>query len=164
MTRTRTTRTPITPTHTAALLLAAIMLAATALTASGCGKSAKPLTRAQLIAKGDAICRRINRKLASTNIKSEQDIARVAPKLASYEQEALADLGRLVPPASMADDWKVIVAGAQTLADNVAKLGEYAKANNLKAGRALIVSSEKVQRELQTTAKRDGFKDCSQTA
>lgn len=145
--------------------MAAMLLAATiAVAGAGCGESAKPLTRAQLIAKADTVCRRINKKLSSTTIKSQQDIARIAPKLAEYEQEALADLSKLVPPASMANDWKEIVAGAQTLADNIAKLGEYAKANNLKGARSLIQSSTKIQQQIQATAKRDGFKDCSQTA
>jgi ABC-type dipeptide/oligopeptide/nickel transport system ATPase component len=144
--------------------LAALALTGAALGASGCGKSAKPLTRAQLIAKADVVCRRINRKLSSITIKSQQDIARVAPKLAAYEQEALTDLTKLVPPMALANDWKEIVAGAQTLADNVAKLGEYAKSNNIKAARPLIASSSKIQQRIQAIAKRDGFQDCSKTA
>lgn len=146
------------------LRLAALALIAATLGAGGCGKSAKPLTRAQLIAKADVVCRRINHKLSSVTIKSQQDIARVAPKLAAYEQEALSDLAKLVPPTALANDWKEIVAGAQTLADNVAKLGEYAKSNNIKAARPLIASSSKIQEHIQAIAKRDGFQDCSKTA
>jgi hypothetical protein len=144
--------------------MGALALSAIALTAPGCGKSSKPLTRAQLISQADAICKRVNTKLKTSNINSKQDIVRLVPKLAAYEQQALAELGKLVPPASLANDWKTIVAGAQTLADNTAKLGEYAKANNLKAARGLISSSEKVQQQVQATAKRDGFKECSQNA
>jgi hypothetical protein len=146
---------------------AALALAVTTLTtASGCGKSSKPLTRAELIAKADDICRRVNGKLKSSNntINNHADIARIIPRLASFEQTALAELSKLVPPASMADDWKMIIAGAQTLADNTAKLGEYAKANKLKAARGLITSSQKVQHQTLAIAKRDGFKECSETA
>lgn len=144
----------------------ALTLIAIGLVTGGCGKSSKPLTRAELIAKADIICKRIDDKLKSSNntIKSQQDIARIVPKLASFEQSALAELSKLEPPASLANDWKTIIAGAQTLADNTAKLGEYAKANNLKAARHLIQASEKVQQQTLATAKRDGFKQCSQTA
>lgn len=133
---------------------------------AGCGKSSKPLTRAELIAKADTICRRVNAHLASSNntIKTQQDVARLAPRLAAFEQTALVELSRLVPPASLADDWKTIVAGAQTLADNTAKLGEYAKSNQLKAAKSLIVSSQKIQSQMLAIAKRDGFRDCSHTA
>jgi hypothetical protein len=144
--------------------MGALVLGVIALAAPGCGKSSKPLTRAQLISQADAICKRVNAKLKASKISSKQDIARVVPQLAAYEQQALADLGKLVPPASMANDWKTIVAGAQTLADNTAKLGEYAKENKLKAARGLITTSEKVQRQVQATAKRDGFKECSENA
>lgn len=148
-------------TRTATLALLAI-----GLVLGGCGKSSKPLTRAELIAKADTICKRVNDKLKSSNntIKGRQDIARIVPKLASTEQAALAELSKLVPPAALANDWKTIIAGAQTLADNTAKLGEYAKANNLKAARGLITSSEKVQQQVLATARRDGFKYCSQSA
>lgn len=144
----------------------ALTLIAIGLVAGGCGKSSKPLTRAELIAKADTICKRVNDKLKSSNnsIKSQQDIVRIVPKLASFEQTALAELSKLEPPASLANDWKTIIAGAQTLADNTAKLGEYAKANNLKAARHLIQASEKVQQQTLATAKRDGFKQCSQTS
>lgn len=139
-------------------------LAASALTAAGCGESAKPLTRAQLLARADAICARINKKLSATNIKSEQDIVRIAPQLVADEQQGLAELNKLIPPGSMADDWKTIIAGAQTLADSTAKLGEDVKAKDVKAAHTLIEEANKVQQRTITVAKRDGFKDCSQSA
>lgn len=144
----------------------ALGLAAVTLAASGCGKSSKPLTRAELVAKADTICRRVNNQLKSSDnsINSKQDLARVVPRLASFEQKALADLSKLVPPASLANDWKTIVTGAQTLADNTAKLGEYAKENNIKAAKGLVTDSQKVQQAMLATAKRDGFKDCSEAA
>lgn len=144
--------------------IAAVALAAATLAASGCGSSSKPLTRAELTAKADTICKTVTAKLASKTIKSQQDIARIAPELAGFEQAALADLGKLVPPAELEGDWKRFVAGAQTLAENTAKLGEYARSNNLKAAKGLILSSVAVQKQMVATAKRDGLKDCEQVA
>jgi uncharacterized protein with von Willebrand factor type A (vWA) domain len=144
--------------------LAAIALAATTLAASGCGSSSKPLTRAELTAKANAICKTVSTKISSKTIKTQQDIARVATELASFEQTALTQLSKLVPPAKLENDWKQFVAGAQTLAENTLKLGEYARANNLKAAKSLILSSEAVQKQMVAIAKRDGLKDCQQVA
>ncbi len=114
--------------------LAAAALVTLAVAVAGCGgSSAKPLTRAELTAQANAICKTVTAKLASKTINNEKDIARVAPELASFEQSALTKLSKLVPPAELANDWKQFVADAETLAENTAKLGEYAKANNLKA-------------------------------
>lgn len=140
------------------------LLAAGALMSAGCGESAKPLTRAQLLHRADAICRKVNTKLSSTKIKTEKDLVRALPKLAGYEQEGLAELSKLIPPERMAEDWKMIVAGAQTLADDVAKLGEDAKAKDLKAAHAVVDEIGKVQQRTTAIAKRDGFKDCAQVA
>jgi hypothetical protein len=144
--------------------LASVALVATTLAASGCGSSSKPLTRAELTAKADAICKTVSAKISSKTIKTQQDVARVATELASFEQTALTNLSKLVPPAELANDWKQFVAGAQTLAENTAKLGEYAKANNLKAAKGLITSSQAVQRQMVATAKRDGLTNCEQVA
>jgi hypothetical protein len=143
----------------------AVALAAALAATCGCGSSPKPLTRAELTAKANAICKNVSAKLAAATrggINNRQDIARIAPELAGFEQTALEELGKLVPPAKLERDWKQFVAGAQTLAENTAKLGEYAKANNLKSGGALIRSSEATRKSMVAIAKRDGLKDCEQ--
>jgi hypothetical protein len=143
---------------------AGIALMAIALAASGCGSSSKPLTRAELTAKANAICKTVTAKVSSKSVNTEQQISRVASELASFEQTELADLSKLVPPAELETDWKKFVAGAQTLAENTAKLGEYAKAKNLKAGKTLILSSENTQKQMVVIAKRDGLTACEQVA
>jgi hypothetical protein len=146
--------------------LTATALAATALAASSCGSS-KPLTRAELTVKANAICKKVSAKLASATkggVGTKQALARVAPKLAAFEETALGELGKLVPPANLENDWKQFVAGAQTLADNTSKLGEYVKANNLKGAKGLVLSSEATQKQMVAIARRNGFKDCEQVA
>lgn len=143
---------------------AAIALTVTALAASGCGSSSKPLTRAQLTAQANAICKTVTAKIASKSVSTEQQISRVASELASFEQTALTNLSKLVPPAELEADWKRFVSGAQTLAENTAKLGEYAKSKNLKSAKALIVSSESTQKQMVVIAKRDGLTACEQVA
>lgn len=144
--------------------LATLALTAVALTACGCGGSSKPLTRAELMVKANAICKRVNVQVSTANKKAstEQDIARIAPRLAAFEQASLTELSKLVPPSDLANDWKTIIAGGQTLAENTAKLGEYAKAKNIKGAQTLVISSEKVQQQIVSIAKRDGFVECEQ--
>lgn len=144
--------------------LASVALATSTLAIAGCGSSEKPLTRAELTAKANAICKTVTAKLATRTIKSQRDIARVAPELAGFEEAALGELSKLVPPAALADDWKKFVAGAEMLAENTDKLGEYAKQNKLKSAGVLIVSSEKTQKQMQALAKRDGIVACEQVA
>jgi hypothetical protein len=146
--------------------LTAVTLATT-LAIAGCGSSAKPLTRAELTSKANAICRKVAAKLvASTKGESgsQQALARIAPELATFEQSALTELSKLMPPADLSSEWKEFVAGAETLAESTAKLGEYAKANNLTSARSLILSAEKVQAQMQATAKHIGLADCEQVA
>jgi len=141
-----------------------VALTAVALVASGCGSSSKPLTRAELTAKANAICKTVAAKISSKSANNEQQIARVAGELAGFEQTALVDLSKLVPPAELEADWKQFVSGAQTLAENTAKLGEYASSKNLKAGKALILTSENTQKQMVVIAKRDGLTACEQVA
>lgn len=145
-------------------------IALTALTlfiATGCGSSSKPLTRAELTVKANAICKKVNVKLQAATKKgvgTVQQIAQLAPELASFEETALVELGKLIPPAAVESDWKAFVSGAQTLAENTSKLGEYAKANNLKGAKSLIKSSTATQQQMVAVAKRNGLKECEQVA
>lgn len=146
-------------THVASVALAV----ATMLAIAGCGGSSeKPLTRAELTAKANAICKTVTARFASRSIGNSKELARVIPELASFEQNALAELSKLVPPAELADDWKKFVSGAETLAENTSKLSEDVKAKGLKNAGSLIAQSEAIQQQMQATARRDGLVGCEQ--
>lgn len=142
--------------------LAAATLAATTMAIAGCGASAKPLTHAELVSKANAICKTVTAKFATKSANSVQGIARIVPELASFEQTSLSELSKLVPPADLENDWKQFVAGAETLAENLSKFGEDAKANKLKAAAVVYTSSKKTQQEMRAIAKRDGLTGCEQ--
>jgi hypothetical protein len=145
-------------------LLATGALVAVAPTA-GCG-SPKPLTRAQLTSRANTICRGVKAKLEAASkgqsANTPQQIERLTAKLSGFEQTALAELGKLVPPRALEDDWKRFVAGAGTLAEYTAKVGEYAAAKNTTATKRVIVSAESTQKQLAAVAGRMGLKDCEQ--
>jgi hypothetical protein len=119
--------------------------------------------RAQLIAAADAICGELDRELAASKQKSLAlpEIARFAPLNAALEQRAVADLAKLTPPASLARDWQQIIAYRRMLAEELVKLGRYAKARDRAGIKALVVSKQRVRQSLLAIATRDGFKQCS---
>ena len=149
--------------------------------------SGKPLTRTELIKKANEICQPV--KAISTKLSASRkpikyawqevkEIARVGPPLAAVEQSALDELGKLVPPSGLANDWKWFVGAAETLADNTAKLGENAKANIRMANHgeytkgtslyqkdiSMRASTDGLMIEMFKAARRDGFTNCEQIA
>lgn len=149
----------------AARALAAAALSTAAL-ASGCGSSSPPLTRAQLVEKANSICRRVAAKVEAVakgqNVNSPQQLASLASKLSGLEQSALDELGKLVPPAAMEADWKRFIAGAQSLADDTASLGEAASTNDTTQAKRLIASASGTQKQMAAIAKRNRLSDCEQ--
>jgi hypothetical protein len=167
-------------TSIAALVLATVMLAA-----SGCGGSSKsshqaasstqapasgnvessaskaPLSRAELIAKADAICKDLNAKRSTIVLRSVADYARYLPQAAAYYRAAIVELDKLNPPASMSRDWQTIIKADRIIAVNTAKVGEDAKAKKIAAIRPLYAATAPIQKHRLATAQRDGFKYCS---
>jgi hypothetical protein len=152
-------------TRTAVPALMTSALLATAL-ATGCGSSPKPLTRAQLTSRANAICRSVAVKVEAASkggsANTPQQLERLTAKLAGFEQTALTELGRLVPPPALEADWKSFVAGAQTLAEDTVKIGEDAATKNTAAGKQVISSATSTQKQMAAVAKRDGLKACEQ--
>ncbi len=142
--------------------LAVPALATLAFAAAGCGSSPKPLTRAQMTARADAICGRVRAKLSSVGtLQAGPQIARVTRRLSGFEQGALADLSALVPPAALEADWKRFLAGAESLAEATVKLGEYAAEKKSNSIAPLLASAEATERQMTAIARRDGFTACA---
>jgi hypothetical protein len=80
-----------------------------AVAAGGCGTTAKPLTSAELTAKGNAICRRVNAEVdrlmpalgAAMKASDQAGVARSFQQTISVEKGGVNDLAGLVPPASL---------------------------------------------------------------
>jgi hypothetical protein len=156
--------------------LAVCVLASAALAASGCGSSksssndnsvsgttasANRLTRSELIAKGDAICARVNQRVFSNPARTTADLVRLTPRLSEYELAAAREMEKLNPPTSLLSDWQQIVAASKTLAEHTGELGEQVAKKNTVAARATLSTDATLQSELFAIAKRDGFKVCS---
>jgi hypothetical protein len=125
-------------------------------------QSAKALTRSELITKADAICYHANSKRDS--VKTRNEFVSYVTGMASIEKAAGAELGGLVPPASMSSDWGRIVTGTEELANILTRLAEYARSHKGEPPQGSLYASATVTQErVLSTAKRDGFRDCSRT-
>jgi hypothetical protein len=124
----------------------------------------RPLARHELIARADGICARLNKQLVSAKPKnnSRQEIERVAPIHAAAERIAVLELRGLIPPSTLARDWRLIVALRSQLASELVKLVRAAFANDTTAIKKLTASKVRAHEALLAVATRAGFKTCSQ--
>jgi hypothetical protein len=143
---TATTASTTAPTHT----VTAVKVA-----------TGKPLTHAQLIAAGDAICAQANTKRRAVVVITPKDLARNLPQIAIYDNTETNELGELVPPASMAHQWAQILADFQAVGEYVSNMSQYAQANNLTSVHAFYVKAEASHEKAIVIAKQAGFKRCS---
>ena len=126
--------------------------------------STSPLSRSQLVARADTICRRLNAELGSAKyyIRTQQDVIRVAPLRAATETGALTELEKLTPPASVASAYQRMLVARHTLIEDIVKLGQDAAIRDKEAEMPLFASSAAVVRQMGLAARDSGFKYCSQ--
>jgi hypothetical protein len=159
------------------LWLTALISIVAALLMAGCGggsstdiasdsKSSNSIALAALIEKADRICVRLDEKFTGAQGRAQTNhaVAHVVPLLVAAEREALVELSKLTPPASIAGDWQTMLADRQTLIGDFNKLGEYAKLNNSTDIKSAATSIEGQRQRMLAIAKRDGFQECSRLA
>jgi hypothetical protein len=142
-------------THT---LVAALALAVMSLALVACSSSSSdmPLTRAQLIAKADPICRTVVRTVRYYQLTPKK-IVSSAPRLADVEEHAYAELSKLTPPVSFVDDWRFIVDGFRESARDFRRLAHLAEPNNENGQFETLYADV---RQKAWKARENGFKDC----
>lgn len=152
-----------TTTTTAASTAAATTTAATQPTTTVTLATGKPLTHAQWIAKGEAICTRTNSSMSATTAQTPKEFGRTFPQIAIYEHIESQELSKLVPPASKTHDWAQIVNNLQIISEESNVIATDFQAQNYKAGVPILKAAERLHEELNETAKHDGFNECSHT-
>lgn len=119
------------------------------------------LSKAEFFAKADAICRRVNAKVASMQITRGTQFPRFLAVLGTYEQSAATSMDKLNPPSSLTGDWQRIVATTRVVGINTYRVGEAAQFNKLEAESSLIRETEKLRTLARALSKQIGLKDCS---
>ncbi|MFZ1926566.1 MAG: hypothetical protein WAU42_10530 [Solirubrobacteraceae bacterium] len=121
----------------------------------------KPLTRAQLIARADAICARTNAERESISVGSQAAFRRVLPQAAIYNSTQSKELNKLVPPASLAHDWSGIINAAQLFSEYVDQVAYYAQTGKRNLS-PLIHTAEVVHQQMTVIFRHDHFKQCAE--
>lgn len=123
-----------------------------------------PLSSAELIARADPICRRVNAEIAASKPKSASpaEILRVVPGNAALEKRAVAALQRLKPPRALTGDWTTILADRRMLAEQLVELVGAAQKNDVTTLHKLAQSKARLHKSLEAAGRRVGFVYCGE--
>jgi hypothetical protein len=154
-----------------------VVLAAVA--AAGCGGGgAKPLSKPELIKRGDAICAKYRKQNEALNKEAparnptdpqatDEQVKAAAPvleKLADHLRSARGELGDLDPPADIASDWRNTLDDLDQLASRLDRAAAAAR----KVDRQQVVNEYgeilRLNRRVSSFEKDYGFKVCGSSA
>ncbi|GAC1434487.1 MAG: hypothetical protein NVSMB51_01780 [Solirubrobacteraceae bacterium] len=139
------------------------LFAATAIAGCGGGSSAAPLSKSDFVARGNAVCTRVNTGIRGVGrTTTAADVVREAPKVHAIEQRGVGDLRRLSPPREFATDWSRMLGDLQMLTDNTAKIGDAARRNDAAAAGTIAKASSAIAAQVNTLALKLGLTSCAQ--
>ena len=117
----------------------------------------------RFIASVEPICRQLNVALREKghNRKAGEASATTA-RNAALERAAVLRLNKMVPPPSLAADWKMMNKYRSTLVAQLLRLAKDFRMRNTKDANALSRAKQKIHNLLLVLASNDGFKDCAQ--
>lgn len=129
---------------------------------AGCG-STKPLTRAQLVSRANALCTHVHAEVKQAGpAKTPQDFVHLTRKLAGFEQHALESMRSLTPPSALTADWKHMIEGAEEVAESVGTISTDAQLKKEKGEREALERVERVEKNIAPIVERDDFTSCKE--
>lgn len=140
--------------------IASLLIGASVIAIGGCGgsTSSKPLTRTELTAKANAICRRVIAEVDWSKGTPLSSVA-VVDRLAALEERAAAELEKLTPPQSMLGQWRLIVDGFRLTGPEFRLMAKQAQERH---ETAYVLGLSNSQHERGLAAKIAGIKSCEQ--
>jgi hypothetical protein len=119
------------------------------------------LSKDELVAKGDAICKRVNTRMAKEpDPKSAADLERLAKRTVEISNPAIDDMEALKPPDELASDFKKFVASLKRQRDLTKQIGEAAAAGDTAKIQKVGVAAQKAQQEYRRLTGKIGFNQC----
>jgi hypothetical protein len=128
------------------------------LVVAGCGGG---LSKDELVAKGDAICKRVNAQIAKQpDPQSASDLKRLAQRTTKIYDPAIDDMEALDPPSEIESDFKKFVASLRRLRDFTERIGDAAGEGDTAKIKQVSTDAQKVQQEYRRLTGKIGFKEC----
>jgi hypothetical protein len=125
---------------------------------AGCGGG---LSKSELVAKGDAICKRVNDQVAKEpEPKTAKDLQALADKTVEISNPAIDDMEALEPPSELEKDFDAFVASLKQQRDLTKKIGDAAGAGDTAEIQKLGADAQKAQDEYRRLSNKIGFKEC----
>jgi hypothetical protein len=135
-----------------------------ALIAVACGGGEPDLTRAELVAEGDGICREGQERYAEIQATPPANAAEAAEQteaLIGSSEEELDGLRGLEPPAELEDAYQRYLDAREEALEILERGRDAAESQDAKAYGELQAQVEKGSAERHSLAKAVGFKQCS---
>jgi hypothetical protein len=125
---------------------------------AGCGGE---LSKNELVAKGDAICKRVNVRIAKQpDPQSATELKRLAQRTVKIYVPAIDDMEALDPPSALESDFKKFVASLKRLRDLTKQIGNAAGKGDTAKIKTASADAPKVQQEYRRLTGKIGFKEC----
>ena len=125
---------------------------------AGCGGG---LSKDELVAKGDTICKRVNTRMAKEpDPQSATDLERLAKRTVQISDPAIADMKALDPPSELESDFKKFVASLKRQRDLTKEIGDAAAAGDTARIQKVSAGAQKDENEYRRLAGKIGFKEC----
>ncbi len=137
-------------THAAVALLLLLV--------AGCGGG---LSKDELVAKGDAICKRVNTRMAKEpDPKSAADLQRLAKRTVAISDPAIKDMEALEPPSELESDFENFLASLKRQRNLTQKIGEAAAEGDTAKIQQIGADAQSAQEEYRRLTGKIGFKQC----
>lgn len=124
--------------------------------------SGRPLSKAEWIKRGEAICTRSNTRAAAITATQPREYATALPQIALYVRLEARELSKLVPPTPKAHDWARYVDGLWLASQYAVEAANKLKAKaTFQTARSALIRANSLHEEIDKIAKRDGFTECA---
>jgi hypothetical protein len=125
---------------------------------TGCGGG---LSKKELVAKGDAICARVNKQIAKEpDPKTVKDLQRLAKRTVQLSDPAIKDMEALDPPSELKKDFASFIASLKHQRDLTKAIGAAAGAGDNAKIQTIGRDAQKAQADYGRLSKKIGFKQC----
>jgi hypothetical protein len=121
----------------------------------------KPLTQAQWVAKGDAICAKLIGQQTLLRINNLNELPRVIPQMLIYTRATIAALSKLTPPTNKTNDWQTFLSLKSQWVRGAAQLGTDPEIAHTLATNPLFRTLTATRIRADTLVQHDGFNKCS---